>query len=153
MNWEAVGAIAELIAAIGVIVSLLYLAMQIRQNTASVRASTYQDFTRESADTTRHMVFDGNLLEEFTPILQGARGYDPGQDRRFALIAGLYARNLQFGFLELRAGRIERRQFESYVSYHAESFLRIPAWSQWWKLNRKHFDEELATWIDSLIDI
>jgi membrane-bound lytic murein transglycosylase MltF len=33
MNWAAVGAIGELIAATGVIVSLVYLALQIRQNT------------------------------------------------------------------------------------------------------------------------
>jgi hypothetical protein len=35
---EAVNAIAQLIAAIGVIVSLFYLAAQIRQNTRSMRA-------------------------------------------------------------------------------------------------------------------
>ncbi len=33
MNWEAVGAIAELLGATGVIASLAYLAIQIRQNT------------------------------------------------------------------------------------------------------------------------
>ena len=32
MNWEAIGAIAELIAAIGVIASLIYLAKQINAN-------------------------------------------------------------------------------------------------------------------------
>jgi hypothetical protein len=35
---EAVNALAQLIAAIGVIVSLFYLAAQIRQNTRSMRA-------------------------------------------------------------------------------------------------------------------
>ena len=32
MNWDAVGAIAELLGAIGVIASLVYLATQIRQS-------------------------------------------------------------------------------------------------------------------------
>ncbi len=32
MNWDAIGAIAELLGAIGVIASLVYLAMQIRQS-------------------------------------------------------------------------------------------------------------------------
>ncbi len=39
MNWDAIGAIAELLGAIGVIGSLVYLATQIRQNTTTVRAS------------------------------------------------------------------------------------------------------------------
>ncbi len=36
MNWDAVGAIAELLGAIGVIISLVYLAAQIRQNTRQI---------------------------------------------------------------------------------------------------------------------
>ena len=36
MNWDAVGAIAELLGAIGVIISLAYLAIQIRQNTRQI---------------------------------------------------------------------------------------------------------------------
>ncbi len=36
MNWEAIGAIAELTGAVGVIASLVYLAVQIRVNTAQM---------------------------------------------------------------------------------------------------------------------
>jgi hypothetical protein len=32
MNWDAIGAVAELLGAIGVIASLVYLAVQIRQS-------------------------------------------------------------------------------------------------------------------------
>ena len=151
MNWEAVGASAELLAAIGVIVSLLHLAAQIRQNTASVRASTYQDFTRESADTTRLSLLDQGLFDEISPILREEGNFDPQRDRRFGLVAGLYARNLQFGFLELRSGRIDQRNFDSYVSYHADHLMRLPGWAQWWILNRKHYDPEFASWVDTLI--
>ena len=40
MNFEALGAIAELLGAVGVIASLAYVARQINQNTRSIRAST-----------------------------------------------------------------------------------------------------------------
>ena len=36
MNWEAVGAIGEIVGAIAVVLSLVYLAAQIRQNTKLV---------------------------------------------------------------------------------------------------------------------
>ena len=39
MNWDAIGAIAELLGAVGVIVTLAYLAQQISQNTRTVRSS------------------------------------------------------------------------------------------------------------------
>ena len=49
MNWDAIGAIAELLGAVGVIASLVYLATQIRQsreqmnqNTVALRTAAYQ---------------------------------------------------------------------------------------------------------------
>ena len=149
MNWEAVGAISELLAAVGVIVSLLYLAVQIRQNTQSVQASTFQEFTRESAETTRLAIADRGMLEDLVPLLGGEREYDPLRDRAFGLTAGLWARNLQFGFMELQKGRIDKRLFDSYVSYHAENWMQSPGWANWWRLNRKHYDKDFVAWVDS----
>ena len=40
MNWEAIGAIGEVVGALGVVVTLGYLAYQIRQNTAQLEHST-----------------------------------------------------------------------------------------------------------------
>ena len=42
MTVQDLGSIGELIGAVAVFISLLYLAMQIRQNTRAVRISTYQ---------------------------------------------------------------------------------------------------------------
>ena len=51
MNWEAVAAIAESVGAIFVVITLLYLAVQIRQNTAmnasAIRQSFYDYTTRQ----------------------------------------------------------------------------------------------------------
>jgi len=44
MSWEAIGAIAELLGAVGVIASLVYLGTQIRDGQRALRASTYQQF-------------------------------------------------------------------------------------------------------------
>jgi hypothetical protein len=45
---EAVNALAQVIAALGVIVSLFYLAAQIRQNTRSMRAVVVDSLTHSS---------------------------------------------------------------------------------------------------------
>ena len=39
MNWEAIGAIGEIVGALAVLLTLAYLAAQIKQNTQAVRAS------------------------------------------------------------------------------------------------------------------
>ena len=55
MNWDAVGAIAEVLGAIGVIVSLLYLANQIRQSTQTEKARAHQDIFSALSAHTDHM--------------------------------------------------------------------------------------------------
>ena len=42
MNWEAISAIGELVGAAMVLITLIYLAVQIRQNTAAVATATYE---------------------------------------------------------------------------------------------------------------
>lgn len=39
MNWEAVSAIGELVGSVGVLITLIYLALQIRQNTESLESN------------------------------------------------------------------------------------------------------------------
>ena len=41
MNWEAIGAIGEILGAAGVIGTLAYLAVQIRRNTNTIRAQAF----------------------------------------------------------------------------------------------------------------
>jgi hypothetical protein len=47
MNWDAIGAIGEIVGAIAVLATLIYLAIQIRQNSAIQRAQTHQQLALE----------------------------------------------------------------------------------------------------------
>jgi len=42
MNWSAISAVAEIVAALAVVLSLIYLAQQIRKNSKSVEGASVQ---------------------------------------------------------------------------------------------------------------
>ena len=70
MNWDAVGAIAELAGAMGVILSLVYLAVQIRQNTGQMerteraaRGTAYQDLLTNLQSYLSPVAADAGLAE------------------------------------------------------------------------------------------
>ena len=46
MNWDAIGSVGEIIGALAVIASLLYLAVQIKTNTTFARAQSQRDLLR-----------------------------------------------------------------------------------------------------------
>ena len=68
MNWEAVGTIAEIIGAVGVIASLLYLAVQIRQSTKVARAETTKDLYLASRDAILQIASNDALAKIWTNI-------------------------------------------------------------------------------------
>ena len=56
MNWEAIGAVGELVGALAVLVTLVYLSMQIRQNTKSVQAAAV-DSANSQVSRCREVIF------------------------------------------------------------------------------------------------
>jgi hypothetical protein len=53
MSWEAISGIAETVGAFGVIVSLIYVGVQIRQNTIASRVSNYQQWVDTQVSVNR----------------------------------------------------------------------------------------------------
>ena len=65
MNWEAVGAIAELLGTFGVITTLIYLAIQIRSNTKSIRETNTRVHTDRMIGSSRLIAEDRELADVF----------------------------------------------------------------------------------------
>jgi hypothetical protein len=66
MNWDAVGAIGEIIGAVAVIAALIYLAIQIREGARASRLDRY--CYKRSEPFTGH-----------EPLLETAKGFLPGR--------------------------------------------------------------------------
>jgi len=75
LNWEAIGAIGEIVGAAGVVVTLIYLANQIRQNTIQLEQNTLtakaaaQNASNEALRENRKAIFE--FLEMSEIYLRG----------------------------------------------------------------------------------
>ncbi len=61
MNWDAVAAVGQIASAVGGIAALLYLALQVRQNTRAVRGTTADAAVAASRDWIRPLIEDPEL--------------------------------------------------------------------------------------------
>jgi len=50
MNWEAIGAIGEVVGALAVVITLLFLVTQMRSNTNAIRAQTVHDLAKSRSE-------------------------------------------------------------------------------------------------------
>jgi hypothetical protein len=65
VNWQAIGAMGELVGGIAVILTLLYLAAQIRQNTISNRQTALQTISVQNAEWLSLIVQDEDVARIF----------------------------------------------------------------------------------------
>ena len=87
MTLEDLGNIGELVAAVGVIISLIYLALQIRQNSRLLRASLEQSIT----DSTNQTIQAAAASPQFSRVvLEGQERFEElteDEQRQFVLYA------------------------------------------------------------------
>ncbi len=90
-NWDAIGAIGEIIGAGAVVISILYLAFQVRQNTRSVQGTTIQAVTDTIQNEQR---WSSELSSIWVKVIDGTDSLSAEEEFRFCewLIAAMHAR-------------------------------------------------------------
>jgi hypothetical protein len=94
MNWEALGAIGEIVGAVAVIVTLVYLAIQVRhssktleENTAQLRISSVHDYTVSLAAWQRQIYSSPAMAELWIKGRNDLSQLDEVDRDRFQMLA------------------------------------------------------------------
>ena len=139
MNWDAIGAIAELLGAVGVIASLVYLATQIRQsreqmghNTQALRAGTYQQLRREIEELIHGYMKVPGFSETIRSGMADYHQLDDAKAFEFNFwIAGLMG-GYDNAYYQYRVGLLDEERWQTQRSGVA-TFFASPGVVQWWR--------------------
>jgi len=115
MNWEALGAIGEIAGAIGVIVTLIYLATQIRQNTKTSKVTAVQAAVEGSARWNEMLAKDKELNQLFWRGMANPDALDLGEKRRFMSVLNIFVRRESFSFYLHKEGNMPDELWEARV--------------------------------------
>jgi hypothetical protein len=146
MSWEAVGAIGEVVGALGVIDTLGYLAAQIRQNTESVRASTVQAVFEASAGLHDLCAADSELGRIFLSGAEDPGNLAPEEQARFHFLMMAFLRRLENIHHQGVSGRVSEDDWSG-VRSSALGVLAQPGARAWWTENSIRFNPKFAEWV------
>ena len=90
MNWDAIGAVAELAGALAVIATLVYLAVQLRQNSALLKASLATASRESTNQLTGLLASDREALRVFYAGLDGREVLEELDRQHFDAMMSLY---------------------------------------------------------------
>ncbi len=133
--------IAEIAAAIGVILSLVFVGVEIRQNTSSVRAQTRQQLSDASAELNLALATTdlGVLWSQFA---SGDSLIDAEMARVGpALVTAV--RNLENVYLQTREGVIDESALVSY-GWRGSIMYRSDAFAEWLASNQDRFNSDFV---------
>jgi hypothetical protein len=146
MSWEAVGAVGEVVGALGVIATLGYLAVQIRQNTASVRASTLQAMLEASAGLHDLCSSDPDLGRIFLQGAENPVNLPPDEQVRFHFLMMAFLRRLENIHHQGVSDRVSDEDWLG-VRSSALGLLGQPGAQAWWAENASRFNPRFAEWV------
>ena len=154
MNWEAVGAVGEIVGAAAVVLSIVYLAIQIRANTRATRAAASFDATHSWAE------FNQTVLELPDEVLSlTLKSYDPNTrvtdltDVEYMRMVALHRtifQKLEGQYYLYRYGFLEPGLWRNRLRV-ARGILELPLYRDWWEheLKTSTYSDEFVTAVEA----
>lgn len=150
MNWDAIGAIAELAGAAAVFISLVYLASQIRNSKRSDQVIAASQAASASLEWIGQLVGDGELNELFMRGSADFESLNREEKYRFSWLIMQFLRSVEGVWLLYKADAIDAESWTSYeqtISAVASSEGAIYCY----KRNRSVLDCRFANEVDKIL--
>lgn len=133
-----------------VIGSLLFVGVEIRQNTSAVRGATQQDISYQISEMYKIGVENEKIASIMSRSYQGLKKKDLTDTEflQFWLFSMLGYRRVENIYLQYKNGFLTEEAFDRI----GMSFYRTPIQLEIWKERREDFDPEFASFFEQLRD-
>jgi hypothetical protein len=148
MNWEAIGAIGEIIGALAVVVTLAYLAVQVRNSTRIARSATRQAIAETAMEHGTHLISDRGLM---TALLRDFQNQDQDAVDRARLMAHNYItmRHYENILYQHKSGMIERDEWLGFRE-NLKAVLEWRSMREFWKNESHYYSDTFRAEVDAI---
>ena len=140
----------ELIGFISVIASLVFVGMEIRQNTTAVRGATNQAISDQASELYLTIATDRNLAGLVKKLYDGTpkEAFNPIDEMQLFLTVMTGLRRVENIFLQLEDNILDDRAFDRI----GLSFYRSRYGRQIWEENQQFFDRNFVPFFEKLLN-
>ena len=151
ISWDAIGAVAELLGAIGVIATLLYVSRQIRESSKAQRTATQHAVLAEFRAGVNQIMQDPDLFEGFRIFSEGQQV--PHDYRlKVAMHIGNQFRIYEELYLAYLDGNVASEFWEPRERTMVDVYLRHELARRWWtRTGTAMHSRPFVDLVDSLI--
>jgi len=150
MSWDAVSALGQVVGALAVVLTLVYLAVQIRQNTKGLRLSATAGAIAAVREWNYLFISDYSVRQTFRKGTTGLGNLSEDESAQFGgmtLNLLKIAENLHFQFLN---GALHPAIWKAWDN-HLSKFVSTVGCLQYYNARRQSFNPTFQDWMDSLV--
>ena len=148
MNWSALSATADLLASIGVIISLIYLAIQVRQSASVIRLAGFERMFDKISDHTSVIIDNEDMASIY---LRGQESYvelSETEQIRFHMYMSGMLQSLNIIFTQSTKHLIDPGVFEHTAAIYFDKVLTPPGVREWWATWKAWYHPDFVEYID-----
>ena len=147
MNWEMIDAVAQALGALGVIISIIYLAAQIRNQNQERQRAAMNVLTTHWSDLNKTLVENTEMAALWLRALRSFDDLDPTSKLRFSAHLGRFLRFADNLYLAVLDGTLDRRLWRGYERTIADT-VAYPGFQTWWPTRKHWYTDEFCALIN-----
>ncbi len=148
MSISELGSLGEFIGSIAVLITLVYLVYQIRQNTLSIKSQS-RYFVLDALNRDARQAQDEDFDQLFDIVQKGSA--PPDALRRYTFVLVAWWSNQELLFYEIRDGALPK-QFEETLKFRVRSTFANARANDVWKGLRGYYTKDFQEYVDQLRD-
>ena len=150
MNWEMLTAIGQLAAVFVGIPSLIYLALQIREQTKERRHAAVNALAVQWGDLTKSLHDNAEFAEIYLRGVQSFTDLDAVSKLRFSAFLNRFFKNFE-GMYFSHCDRILTESLWGEIERTMSDVIAYPGVQEWWKTRRHWHTEEFGRVVHTII--
>lgn len=152
MNWEAIGALGDAVSGVGVVLSLVYLAIQTRNNTSAIRSATFHEVNSSFAEISLALAMDAEMTDLVQKALSGEGELSSSERARFGFFALTFFRRAESVFFQSEQGTLQQESWRG-LEGTLRGLARSAAGRQWWSEFHDRFNPRFQVFVrERLLD-
>ena len=148
MTLNELGNIGEFVSSIGVIISLVYLAIQIRKSTETERTSTYQSVVSDFGSLNRTMSSNSELSYLYVRAMEDFSALDAGEKARISQLFFATFHYFENMYYQYEKGYLEEDVWCGWKRLMLTYFAR-PGFQEWWSARRDVFSNSFGEFLET----
>lgn len=149
MNWEIVGAVAELIGSIAVLVTLLFVLVQLRHSASAIKSASLQNALNADVGIMTPLVSDPELYEIYYQGIRSSDGLSKKEYGRFEILMLVMMRHIDIQYQQYKNDETNSEYWESLATTFRLQ-LGMPggfaSWQRQKNVLSKSFVLEVESW-------